>query len=107
MSIHAAAEHQTSSESSEVTSAQRLADGQAHTPPSLAAWTGMACNATHAWKGITCEGGRLTALNLSRLNLEGKECAAYTIASVRRYASMPPFFALEQITVLWLVQRSP
>ena len=74
-------------------SAQLLADGQAHAPPSLAAWTGSACNATHAWKGVSCEGGHVTALNLSGLNLEGEEYAAYTVVSVVRHrVRMPQLF---------------
>ena len=75
---HAADGHRTSPANSEVTGAELLVDGQAHTPPSLAAWNGSACSAAHAWKGVSCEGGHVTALNLSGLNIEGKEHEAYT-----------------------------
>ena len=75
-----------------MTSAHLLSDGQAHAPPSLAAWTGSACNAAQAWQGVSCEGGHLTALNLSGLNLQGEECTAYTAPSAGRRMSIPWVF---------------
>ncbi len=38
----------------------------------MAAWNGSACASPHVWSGVTCENGRVAAMNFSGFGLEGK-----------------------------------